>query len=99
MSESFYISIISNFVTILIATGGWVFSYFVYRDAKKMADLERNTEKYANEIKARIALEGVACDWISELNSESAQSVKIKLRDRAESSVGIRPSMSGSNFR
>lgn len=99
MNEGIYIALIGNAVTLLVAIGGWVFSYFVYRDAKRMEALERKTDKYANEIKARIALEGVACDWISELNSESAQSVKMKLRDKAESAVGMRPTMSGSDFR
>ncbi len=98
MNDSIYISIVSNLVTFLVAIGGWIFSYFVLRDSKRLLRLERSIEKYKNEIRARIYEENIACNLIAELDCTPAQTIKKNLRDRTESEFGIRPNMKPSDL-
>lgn len=79
---------------------GSLFGYLSQREAKKMQLMQLRIDRYRTEIRARIALEEAAIDWLIELGvSSSPQAVKIKLRDRTEASYGLRPVVPPSEVR
>jgi hypothetical protein len=91
-------SLIGSLVTLLVAAGGWIFAYILHRDEKSQARIKARVERLEAEVKARIFLEEEACDWLAELTSRSAQSIKLDLRKRSENRLGSRPKMSRADF-
>jgi hypothetical protein len=65
MSESTFIALMSNVVTVFIATGGWLFTYIVYSKDRKTSQLEKLVAKLKKEVSARISQENIACEMIS----------------------------------
>jgi hypothetical protein len=99
MSESTYIALMSNVVTVLIATGGWLFTYIVYSKDRKTSQLEKLVAKLKKEVSARISQENIACKMISQLNSMSPRTIKIQIRDRVEEETDSRPIMTEADLR
>lgn len=83
-----------NAGTLLIAAGGCVLAYILHRDAKLQDKIKSWVESLEAAVKARLSLAEDACDWLAELTSRSAQSVKLELRNRSENRSGFRPKMS-----
>lgn len=99
MSESTYIALMSNAVTVLIAIGGWLFTYIVYSKDRKTSQLEKLVAKLKKEVGARIDQEDLACEMIAGLKSMSPRTVKIQIRDEVEEKTGIRPILTESDLR
>jgi hypothetical protein len=99
MNDQFTIFLAGNVVAILIAVGGWVCTYVIQRDVKNHNQMESRIKKLEAEIKARIILEEVTCLSIADLTSRPIGSIKLEMRDKAESSTGLRPKMSISNLK
>lgn len=76
MNDTLLISLISNGVTLLVATGGWLFAYYMQRDEKHSSRQKAKTERYEYEINARIELEKDACQWLAETLQRTPDAVK-----------------------
>lgn len=98
MSETVLIAVAGNVVTLLVAFGGWIAAYLMQREAKGRKRLEDKVAKLEAEVRARIALEKAACDWLAELTDRSLDAVKRELRSRAQDRSGLRPKMSDSDL-
>ena len=92
------VALIANGITLVVAIGGWTFAYLMQREKKLIASQKRKMEKFQVEVRARIALEKAACEWLSELTHRTNDAVKRELRNRAQERSGIRPKMSDSDF-
>ena len=75
-SEASKVALIGSSITMLVAIGGWIFSYLLQRDAKRTVQNERKITRLEDEIRARIALEKAACEWVAELTSRTSEAVK-----------------------
>ena len=71
MTETMLTTLLGHLTTLLVAAGGWVFAYLMQRDAKRRASLERKLTRLEDEVRARIALEKAACEWLSELTQKT----------------------------
>lgn len=98
MSETLLIAAAGYLVTLLVAVGGWVFGYRMQSEARRLARLEKKVNHLETEVRARIALEKAACDWLAELTSRTPEAVKRDLRNRAQERTGLRPRMSDSDL-
>lgn len=98
MTETLLVSLFSNIVTLLVAVGGWVFGYLMHADGKRRVQLERKISRLEDEVRARIALEKTACDWLSTLTKRSLRSVQLELRQRAQERSGLRPKLADSDL-
>ena len=98
MNETLWIAAAGYVVTLLIAFGGWAFGYRMQREARRMARLEMKVNKLELEVRARIALEKAACDWLSELTNRTSLAVKLDLRSRGQERSGLRPKMSDTDL-
>jgi hypothetical protein len=99
MNENGWISLASIAATLLASLAACVFTYLTQRDAKRLARLEKRNTKLREEVKARIAIENCACEWLAELHSDlgkpsSEFSIKLKLRKRTQELTGLRPRLS-----
>lgn len=98
MTETVLVALIANVMTLLVAIGGWVLTYKLQCDARRQARLERQVEKLGQEVRARIALEKAACEWLGEVTQRTAESAKRELRRRAQERSGLRPKLSDSDL-
>ena len=98
MSETLLISLVGYLVTLLVAVGGWVLSYRISSQARRMAKLDSKVNRLTTEVRARIALEKASCDWLSECTGRTADAIKRDLRSRAQAISGLRPKLSDSDI-
>jgi hypothetical protein len=96
MSETLIIATTGYVVTLLVAIGGWVFGYRIQNQSRRLARLEKRANQLKSEVRARIALENAACEWLAGLTNRTSNSVKLELRDLTEKTSGLRPEMSNS---
>ena len=94
MSETLLVAAAGYLVTLLVAIGGWVFGYRMHSEARRLARLEKKVNRLQLEVRARIALEKSACNWVSELTGRTPEAVKRDLRSRGRELSGLRPKMS-----
>ena len=79
---------------------GTILGYWLQREAKKTATLERRIDRYRGEIRARQAEEIIAANWLHELGVGSTQkAAKLALRDRTEQESGLRPAVGPAEVR
>lgn len=91
-------TLLGHLTTLLVAAGGWVFAYLMQRGAKRRASLERKLTRLEDEVRARIALEKAACEWLSEKTQKTPLAVKLELRKRAQERSGLRPKLAESDL-
>jgi hypothetical protein len=91
-------ALLGYLTTLLVAAGGWSFAYLMQRDAKRRRRLERKVARLENEVRARLALEKAACEWISELVNKTPRAPQLKLRNRAQERFGLRPKLADSDL-
>lgn len=99
MTENILIALLGNFITLLVATGGWVFAFYMHRDAKERERLARKVRRLEDELRSRIALEKTACALLSEETGKSPEAVKRDIRNKTQEASGLRPKMSASHLR
>jgi hypothetical protein len=82
------------------AAVGGVFPWLSQRDQKARERAAQRIERLENEVRARIALEKAAIEWIVELRGKDEQGagVQRELRQRAQDKTGLRPKMSESQL-
>ena len=68
------------------------------RDAKRSASLERKLTRHEDEVRARIALEKTACEWLSELTEKPPHATKLERRKRLQERSGLRPKLADSDL-
>lgn len=98
MSNDVMVAIIGSTTTMMVALGGWIFAYLMQRNANKLSSQARRIDRLSDEVRARIALEKAACDWLGETTARSPDSIKRELRTRTQDRTGLRPRMSGSDL-
>jgi len=98
MQSEIVIALITSTATLLVSTGGWVFAFFMQRRSQNLAKLERRIGRLENEVRARIAMERVACQWISELQKTTFAQAQRQVRSRAFEQTGLRAKMSPSQI-
>ena len=98
MPETVLIALAGNVVTLLVAIGGWLVAYLMQREAKGRKRLEDRVVRLEAEVRARIALEKAACDWLAESTARTPDAIKRDLRSRAQERSGLRPKMSDSDL-
>lgn len=98
MNETMLTALLGYLTTLLVAAGGWMFAYLMQRDAKRRARLERKLSRLEDEVRARIALEKAACEWLGELSTKTPHAAKLELRKRAQERSGLRPKMAESDL-
>lgn len=98
MSETLWIAAVGYVVTLLLAFGGWVFAYRMQSEVRRLARLEKKVNQLELEVRARIAQEKAACDWLSELTNRPSLAVKLDLRKRGQERSGLRPRMSDTDL-
>ncbi len=95
MTTELWIAIGANVTSLLVAAGGWVFAWRLQREKTKRERRDKLLERALKEVRARIALEEAALDYIVDtLGAEKRQAVKVALRDTVEKQTGDRPAMS-----
>ena len=97
MSNDVTIAIIGSATTMVVALGGWAFAYLMQRNPNKLSSQARRIDRLSDEVRARIALEKAACDWLGEATGRSADSIKLELRTQTQDRTGLRPRMSSSD--
>jgi len=98
MTESLLTTLISNGVTLLVASGGWVFAYSMQRDARRSARQVARIDRLETELLARIALEKETCHWVASALERTPDAIKKELRQLSHERTGLRPSMSASDI-
>jgi len=79
LSEILITSLIANFITLVIAVGGWVFTYKLHNQSKKLQGQAAKIKKLQDEVRARISLEKAACEWIIEIRGGDVKERSVKL--------------------
>lgn len=92
------VAVITSTTTMVVALGGWAFAYLMQRNANRLSNLARRVDRLSEEVRARIALEKAACDWLGEATGRSPDSIKRELRTRTQDRTGLRPKMSDSDL-
>jgi hypothetical protein len=79
---------------------GGLFPWLTQRNTEVRIRQAMRIERLEKEVRARIALEKAAVDWLVELRNkgEEGAGVKRELRNRAQQRTGLRPKMSESDF-
>ena len=98
MDKDVLVAIVGSATAVAVAIGGWVFGWMMQRDAKKHERQRSRIARLSDEVRARIEVEKVACEWLAGLEGKSPQSVMLEARKRAEERSGLRPQMSPSDL-
>jgi hypothetical protein len=86
--------VISALIAALGTIAGIVIGIWSQRQHKFVAALERRVDRYKAEIRARMAEEDVACDWLVEAGlAQTHRRAMMALRDRTEALKDLRPNM------
>ncbi len=89
------IEIIVALITIVGGLGCTGLGIWFSRETKKIAAMQRTIERYRQEIRARQAVEDVACQWLVELGvSNTPRAAMLILRKRTKEEHKLRPAMS-----
>ena len=91
MPEALWVALISSTATLLAAVGGWFFAYRLNSQSKQLAQREKRIVKLEQEVRARIALEKMACEWLGELENKTPRAIQLELRNRTQAQTGLRP--------
>jgi len=93
-------AIIAGSAAIAGAALGGLFPWLSQRDQKARERATKRIERLEKEVRARIALEKAAVEWIVELrgHGEQGAGVQRELRQRAQDKTGLRPRMSYSDL-
>lgn len=79
-------------ISVLGALGGAYLGARGNEQAGRISRLEERTKRYRAEIRARMAVEDVACAWLVERGeAKTERAAMLKLRERAEQAHGVRP--------
>lgn len=98
MSGDVTVAIIGSTTTMVVALGGWAFAFMMQKRSSKLAQLERRIDRFSEEVRARIAMERTACEWLAEATDRTPDSIKRELRTRTKDRTGFRPRMSDSDL-
>jgi hypothetical protein len=100
MENEILSAIIAAVAAISGAVFGGLFPWLTQRDKKVRDRATRKIERFKKEVRARIALEKAAVEWIVELRGkgEEGTGVKRELRARAQEKTGLRPKLSESDL-
>lgn len=100
MDTNILAAIIAGCAAIAGAAVGGLFPWLSQRDQKARERATKRIERLENEVRARIALEKAAIEWIVELRGkvEQGAGVQRELRQRAQDKTGLRPKMSESQL-
>jgi hypothetical protein len=101
MDANILSAIIAGGAAIAGAVVGGVFPWLSQRDKKERERAAKRIERLKEEVRARIALEKAAIDWILELKGSVQQGagVQRELRNRAQDKTGLRPKMAESDLK
>lgn len=94
MTETIQIVLLGHAVTLIVAIGGWQFAYRIHVEQKRLANQTRRIQRLEEEVRARIALEKTACEWLATLTDRTSESIKRELRARTQERSGLRPKLS-----
>jgi hypothetical protein len=94
MSEDLILGLVSNLVTMVIASGGWWLAYRLQRNNRYVERLEKRIHRLEQEVLARIALERHVCAQIAEQEKSTERSVQLRLREELQQKTGMRPKLS-----
>lgn len=98
MSESVVIAVAGNVVTLLVAIGGWLVTYLMHRQVRRLAQLQNRVTRLEVEVRARIALEKAACTWLAAETCRTPEAIKRDLRSRTQEYSGLRPKLAESDL-
>ena len=100
MDTNILAAIIAGSAAIAGAAVGGLFPWLSQRDQKARERATKRIERLEKEVRARIALEKAAVEWIVELRRKGEQGagVQRELRQRAQDKTGLRPRMSDSDL-
>ena len=100
MDTNILAAIIAGSAAIAGAAVGGLFPSLSQRDQNARKRATKRLERLENEVRARIALEKAAVEWIVELRGKGEQGagVQRELRQRAQDKTGLRPKMSDSHL-
>jgi len=98
MSEAAQIAILGSVVSIFIASGGWFLTLLLNRRKELQARQAKRIARLELEVRARIALEKAACEWLSELTGRPLNSSKLELRERTQKRSGLRPKLANADL-
>jgi hypothetical protein len=93
LEKEVIIAIFGSVTTLAVAIGGWAFAWAMQRDAKKRERQQKRIAKLEDEVRARMAEEKSASEWIAELTNKTFQAAMLELRSRTEKTSGLRPQM------
>lgn len=94
MSENLILGLVSNLVTVVIASGGWWLAYRLQRNDHYVERLGKRIHRLEQEVRARIALEKHVCTQIAEQEKSTERSVQLRLREELQQKTGMRPKLS-----
>jgi len=100
VDTNIFAAIIAGSAAIAGAAVGGLFPWLSQRDQKARERATKRIERLEKEVRARIALEKAAVEWIVELRGQGEQGagVQRELRQRAQDKTGLRPKMSDSDL-
>lgn len=100
MEKEILSAVIAAGAAISGAVLGGLFPWLTQRDEKARDRAAKRIERLEKEVRARIALEKAAVEWIVELRDkgEEGTGVKRELRSRAQEKTGLRPKMAESDL-
>jgi hypothetical protein len=93
MSAELWIAVAGNVTTLLVAAGGWLFTWRLQTEKKKQERRDKLLMRCLSEIQARIALEEEALKFMASNWGVSMHKTKILLRDRVKGRLEHRPEM------
>ncbi len=96
MEKDLLLAIPAHITTIVVAVGGWIFTWKMQRQARAMERLERRVKLLRAEVLARIEHENISVERLSESCAIPHQTIKVQLRDAALTRCGIRPRLTKS---
>lgn len=99
MNENITVALIASGAALLVAIGGWIVTYWLNRQGKKLDRQQRRIVKLEQDMRAHIAIEKEACAWLSEVNGRTEQANLPELRKRNFARTGLRPKLSLSDIR
>jgi len=106
MPTEVIVAIVGSVTTMVVAIGGWVFAWFIQREAKELKQLSRQVERLQrtqsdlnSEILVRIDMEDIANEEIARLDKISADAAKSRVRRLTKEKVGRSPQFSRSDFK
>lgn len=100
MDTSILSAVITGGAVVVGAVAGSLIALLAQRDQKARERAAKRIELLEKEVRARIALEKAAVEWIVELRGKGEQGagVQRELRQRAQDKTGLRPKMSESQL-